>query len=418
MLKVGHIVDIKTLHQQGYSIRAVAEATGFARNTARKALRGQHPLKRQATPRLGKLDPFHDCLRQRCAEHPLSAVRLLAEIRPMGHAGSVDTLRRFLASLRQRQHARRKLTVRFETPPGEQAQADWSYCGRLLGHTGQPASVYAFALVLSYSRMLFVRFTTSMKMADLIACHQSAFAYLGGWPRVILFDNMKQVKLGPGRFNEQFLDFANHHGFSPKTHRPYRPRTKGRVERVIDHLKGNFLLGRSFTGLDDLNAQARLWLERVANVRLHATTGRRPIDLFEQEKGPLTPVASVPPYRHLDPVERTVNWEAMVHYQGSRYSVPPCHAGQKVQVAASGGLIVVRLGDAVLAEHRQAARAGQCIVDKNHLEELWKVAKEHIEPAQEVRWRAAEPEVARAPLSAFEEGLPRACPLRSWPAAG
>lgn len=77
--------------------------------------------------------------------------------------------------------------------------------------------------------MMFLRFTTSMRMGPLLDSHQRAFDYLGGIPACILYDNMKQVRLGPGQFNEQFLDFAHHYGFTPKTHRPYRPRTKGKV---------------------------------------------------------------------------------------------------------------------------------------------------------------------------------------------
>ncbi len=143
-------------------------------------------------------------------------------------------MRRFLASLEQQATHQRRLTVRFETPPGHQAQADWAYAGKLSDALGQPRQVYVFAFVLGYSRMLFVRFTTSMNLATLIDCHQQAFAYLDGWPRVIFYDNMKQVKLGPGRWNEAFLDFARHYGFTPKTHRAYRPRTKGKVERMVE----------------------------------------------------------------------------------------------------------------------------------------------------------------------------------------
>jgi transposase len=406
MLKVGHLVDIKALHLQGHSIRAIVEMTGLARNTIRKVLRGQHTLKRRSAPRPGKLDPFKDYLRQRVAEHPLSAVRLIDEIRPMGYEGSLVTLRRFLASLRDRQRAHAKVTLRFETPPGQQAQADWGFCGRLLNSSGQPCCVYVFTYVLCYSRMLFIRFTTSMKMAQLIACHQEAFAAFGGWPHEVLYDNMKQVRTGPGRLNEQFLDFAGHHGFTPKTCRPYRARTKGKVERMVDYVKDNFLLGRTFAGLDDLNGQGQAWLAQTANVRIHGTTGQRPVDLFEQERGLLVPLGSVPAYRFLDPVQRTVSWEAMVHYHGSRYSVPPAYAGQKVHVAAAGGQVIVQAGDTVIAEHRQAAQQGQSIVDKSHLEELWKITREQVKPAEEVRWRQAEPEVARAPLSAFEEVLP------------
>jgi hypothetical protein len=114
----------------------------------------------------------------------------------------------------------------------------------------------------------------------LLACHQQAFTYLGGWPQEVLYDNMKQVKLGPGRWNEAFVDFARHFGFTPKTCQPYRPRTKGKVERMVEYVKDNFLLGRTFTDLDDLNGQGRIWLDQTANVRVHATTGQRPVDLW------------------------------------------------------------------------------------------------------------------------------------------
>ena len=178
-------------------------------------------------------------------------------------------------------HARN--TVRFETPRDEQAQADWGYCGRFPTNDGKAISVYVFVMVLSFSRMM-------------------------------------------------FLDFANHYGFVPRTHRPYRPRTKGKVERVVDYAKDNFLAGRDFSGLDDLNAQGLHWLEHTANVRIHGTTKRRPIDLFSQEQAKLVACDSVPAYRFLDPVPRVVNWESMIHFQGSRYSVPPQYAGQTVTI--------------------------------------------------------------------------------------
>lgn len=403
MLKVDHIVDIKALHKHGHSIRAIAELTGLARNTVRKALRGQHTGQRRQAPRGSSLDPFKKYLQDRIAEYPLSAVRLLEEIKPMGYSGSIDTLRRFVATCRRDQRVQHKLTVRFETPPGQQAQVDWTYCGRLLNQAAQPTSVYAFAYVLGYSRMLFVRFTTSMKMAQLLACHQQAFSAFGGWPHTILYDNMKQVRVGPGQFNEQFLDFANHYGFVPKTCRPYRARTKGKVERAIDYVKDNFLVGRAFQDLDDLNRQGEMWMEQVANVRIHGTTGCKPVDLFQHEKDVLVPLASVPAYRYLDPVQRTVSFEAMVHYHGSRYSVPPCHAGQKVEVASCGGQVLVRLGDTIVAEHRQAAQPGQCIVDKSHLEELWKITREQVKPAEEVPWQQTQPQVKQASLTDYEE---------------
>jgi transposase len=401
MIGVDRVLDVHDLKRQGHSIRTIAQMTGLARNTVRRILRGEHSPTRKPADRPTKLDPFKDYLRRRRAEHPLSAVRLIEEIRPMGYTGSLPTLRRFLATLDDQARRDQRVTVRFETPPGHQAQADWAFAGKLPDAAGVPRPVYVFTFVLCFSRALFVRCTTSMNLAALIDCHRHAFAELGGWPREVLYDNMKQVRTGPGRWNEGFLDFARHYGFTPKTHRPYRPRTKGKVERAVEYVKDNFLLGRTFAGLDDLNAQARAWLATTANVRVHATTGQRPVDLLPREA--LTPLATVPAYQFLDPVRRTVSFESMVHFRGSRYSVPPAFAGRPVEVAAVGGQVVVRAADAIIAEHRQAARPGQCVVAREHIAELWKVTAEQVKPPAAARSLAAEPQVGRVDLRTFEE---------------
>ena len=215
-------MDIRDLARQGHSLRAIARITGLSRNTVRKVLRGEHDLDRKDAPRASKLDPFKDYLRRPPRRAPALG-------RPAPGGDPADGLRRLghhpppLPRLARRAGpaARRRLTVRFETPPGRQAQADWAHAGTApRRRRAAPRPVYAFTFVLSYSRMLYVRFTTSMNLATLVDCHQRAFDYLGGWPQAILYDNMKQVRLGPGRWNEAFLDFANHYGFTPKTHRP------------------------------------------------------------------------------------------------------------------------------------------------------------------------------------------------------
>ena len=167
----------------------------------------------------------------------------------MGFTGSIDILRRYLATLTAPHKAAAKLTVRYETPPGRQAQADWTHCGKFADAGGKLVAIYAFVMVLSFSRMIFVRFTRSMKLPVLIDCHQRAFAFFGGRPATMLYDNMKQVKLNYTQWNPLFLDFAGHYGFAPKTHRPYRPRTKGKVERAVHYLDGSFLRGRAFADL-------------------------------------------------------------------------------------------------------------------------------------------------------------------------
>lgn len=408
MISVGYYMEIKELRSEGLSIRAIVERTGLSRNTVRKVLRREHTLKVKTGPRASKLDPFKDYLRERFERYQLSAVRLFPEIQSLGYGGSVPTVRRYLHMLKAPSQRLAKVTVRYETPPGKQAQADWSECGRSTGSDGLALTVYAFVMVLSFSRMLFVHFTTSMRLSELLRCHRLAFEYFGGWPAQILYDNMKQVRVGPGQLNESFRDFADHYGFVVKTHRPYRPRTKGKVERTVDYVKDNFLTARTFTSLDDLNAQAHHWLAHTANVRVHGTTGLIPKEQWPLES--LTPLHTRPAFELVQPVRRTVSLEAMVHYQGSRYSVPPAYAGQTVAVASRGGQIYVRCGDTIIAEHRAALKSGQCIVAKDHLAQLWKLTEQQVavpKPPTGDRWHLlCAPTVEAMPLSRFEEALP------------
>jgi transposase len=369
MLNLDQFMDICFLRKQGHSIREIAQRTGHSRNTVRKLLRASSAPQPARRARASKLAPYHDYLRERWQAHGLSAVRLHAEIAAQGFQGCVRLVRRFLEPLRRAVSVSDKLTVRFETPPGEQAQCDWAEVLRTTLPDGTPIRLYAFVMVLGYSRYLYVEFTRSMKLETLIRCHQNAFAFFGGWPKRVLYDNMKQVVVRPDRINTRFHDFTRYHGFEVKRHRPYRPRTKGKVERMVAYIRDSFLNGRTFTGLDDLNAQARQWLATVANVRIHATTQARPCDLLLQET--LTPVAGQPPYQLIRSETRRVSAEALVRFERSDYSVPAGLVGERVYVEASASKILIRTRDLVVAEHGRATAAGQRIEAPVHVRERW-----------------------------------------------
>ena len=392
MLSRDQTMDILLLHKQGHSIRRIARDTGHSRNTVRRTVREGAPRHFQTPARPSKLDPFKDYLRQRYQEHGLSGVRLTQEIRKMGFAGSERTVCRFLATLRIRRPS--QLTIRFETLPGEQAQADWAEAGRYRLPDGRSIRVFFFAMVLGFSRALYVEFTRSMRLESLIRCHQNAFAYFGGWPAKILYDNMRQVIVRPGLINPRFRDFADHHGFEPKGHRPYRPRTKGKVERMVSYVKDNFLAGRSFASLEDLNTQGRNWLDTVANVRFHATTGAGPLDLLERERPHLTPLGVVAPYQIIHSVQRTVDAEALVRFENVRYSVPAFHAGARVAIEAFGGTIRIRTGNLILAEHPR------CFIRDTRVEDPI-----HVKERRELSMPTAQAPPQRAPLLAFNHEL-------------
>lgn len=405
MLQTEHWMDIHLLFKQLGSIRAVARQTGHSRNTVRRMLRSGSPPVFDKPVRKTGVDDFTDYLTQRFTEHGLSAERLLAEIRPQGFDGSVYMIRRFLRKLRPLRSAAATATLRFETAPGLQAQCDWAYCGRHPDQAGRMISVYVFVMVLGFSRSMFVRFTTSMALGTLIECHREAFGFFGGVPQQVLYDNMKQVRLDSGQLNPAFVDFAAHYGFAVKTCRVRRARTKGKVERMVDYVKDNFLLGRQFADLLDLNSQGSAWLEGVANVRVHATTAHRPVDLLASEREHLTPIESIRPYTFIERLPRKVAAESMVSFRSSRYSVPPVYVGREVTVelSADQGRVVIRSGDLIVAEHPAANRRGESITHKEHIDELWKLAMQRT-PAPLPNWRLTfDHAVAATPLDRYEK---------------
>src|SRR5262249_18810928 len=152
MLEAEDWMDIHALRREGHSVKAIARLSGFSRNTVRRQLRQAAPSLPAKVQRPSQLDAYKVFLDKRMGECSLSAVRLLAEIRAMGYNGSIDVLRRYLHSLRGERRKKSRLTVRFETPPGKQAQVDWAYCGRFPTPQGAELAVYAFVMVLGFSR--------------------------------------------------------------------------------------------------------------------------------------------------------------------------------------------------------------------------------------------------------------------------
>lgn len=318
MISMEEWVDIVALHRQGLSIKAICRQLGVGRNTVRRALRREGPpaYRRAAAP--SKLDPYKDYLLSRLAEFPeLSAAALCDEIRAQGYGGGISILKDFTRPYRQR---RREPAVRFETPPGRQAQVDWAELGRHELH-GQLFDLHLFVMVLGFSRALYAEAVTAADLESFLACHAHAFAYFGGMPAEVLYDNAKVVVLSRGaagpRYNPGLLDFAGRYGFAPRLCRPYRAQTKGKVERSIGYLRDRFFVGRRFTGLEDLNAQLLAWLDAVANRRCHATTGERPFDRLAREG--LTPYALAPAW----PAAPQLGNRAPLLVTTSRHASPP-----------------------------------------------------------------------------------------------
>lgn len=305
MLTKEGILEIRILSRQGLSIRAIARHLGISRNTVRSYLRGEalSSSEQRGPGRPSSLDPYRGWLRKRVdAATPLRlpATVLHREIAAMGYEGTDRTVRRFLATLYPQPVL--EPIVRYETPPGHQAQMDWGEYR--LGRQ----KVYSFVGVLGYSRWLYLEYVDSTRAEVLVECHRRMFQDFGGIPREILYDNMRTVVArrdaygrGRHRFHDPLWALANECGYRPVLCRPYRPRTKGKVERSIHYTAHSFfypLLTRlELEGepleLDRLNAEARLWTGSIANVRIHGTTGEQPLARLPSDQAAMQPYAAL-----------------------------------------------------------------------------------------------------------------------------
>ncbi len=292
--------------EQGRSICAIAETLQVDRRTIHRWVTAGDLDRDPTTIRYGprapvptKLDPYKPLIEERLTTYPeLTAIRLFEEVRAAGYPGSLSQLKVFVRRVRPRPEP--EPVVRFETPPGKQGQVDFAEVRLPWGKR------FALMAVLGYSRQLWLQFYPRQTMGVLMRGLEEAFAFFGGVPTELLFDQLKAViqddrRPQGGRVleNPEFLRFAAHWGFRIRACRPYRAKTKGKVERPIRYVRQSFLYGRSFAGDADLNAQVLLWLTHTANARVHGTTQEIPqVRLDRDERAVLGPLAARP-YRSL-----------------------------------------------------------------------------------------------------------------------
>jgi len=250
---------------------------------------------------------------------------------------------------------------RFESPPGKQAQMDWGIC-HYLDSNGRIHKVPAFIMILGSSRVKYVEFTSRCDLSSLQRCIVNAFVYFGGAPEQVLTDNMKTVvdgrEMGKVLWNAKFADFAVDMGFVPKVCKVRKPQTKGKVERLVQYVKDNFLPGRTFENLGDLNNQALDWCKK-ADSKIHGTTGKIPLNELVNEQLRLLPSKEVLEKYKWE--ARTVTRDGMVSFDGVRYGVPWQYSGKEVRVRLCAGNVEIYMGETLLASHKAQYSSGRIV---------------------------------------------------------
>ncbi len=375
MISPSVLAEIRRLHEvEGWSLGTIARQLGVHHGTVRRALARVGWVAQRPTRRASKLDAFLPWLHDQLARHPTLPASVLFEMaRRRGYLGSPDHFRHRLRDLELRPRPQREAFFELTTLPGEQAQVDWADFGERRV-PGGVRRLFAFVLVLSFSRSLFVRFFYDARLPSFLAGHVEAFARFGGVPRQLLYDNLKSAVLERVktaiRFHPRLLELADHYGFEPRPVAPRRGNEKGRVERAIRYLRTTFFPLRQTLELSALNREADRWVDEVAGKRPWQGDRRRTVaSAYAQERPLLRPLPASPLETH-ELVAVQVARTPVVCFDANRYSIPPQHIARTLNVAADLDRVRVFDRHELIASHPRSYAKGITIEDESHLAEL------------------------------------------------
>ena len=386
-------VDIQEIirrWQAGEGYRRIASGTGLSRNTVRKyltaakaegiardgpvptgdqlcrlAVIGQPGPRQAETLSEDLLAPWANQVYQWLTGDRLQLTRIHELLLGRGCPVSYQSLRRFI---QKRNWSRRsRTTVRMEdTPPGEVAEVDFGRLGLIHDlDTGRRRTVWALIVVLGYSRHCFVWPTFGQTLEDVIAGLDSAWAFFGGIPRYLVIDNFPPAVAGVDAlhpvFTRGFLEYSQRRGFIADAARVRHPKDKPKVERGVQYVRERLFKGGSFNGLPHLRAEAQLWCRDVARLRIHGTTHRIPLLVFQDEERHTLIPWDGEPYEIADWRDAKVHPDHHVQCRQALYSVPSalCPPGQRVEIRVDSKLVHIYHRGRLIKTHLRQPRGGR-----------------------------------------------------------
>lgn len=340
-----------------HSVRSIAREMGVDRKTVRRLVdRRKVETSAKLSARSSLLDPHKESIVDFLRKDPkITGTSILNHLRAQGYIGGYSILKRFIRHERGRLVRPKEAFLRLEFGPGEVAQVDWGEFGDVFG---DGIKIHCFAMVMAYSRMIYVEFTRSERFEEFIRCHEHAFKYFDGVPKECWYDNLATAvsdrMSGLIRFNARFMAYMGHHGVRPHACNVASGNEKGRVEDLIKYIRMNFWSGRSFTDFDDLTKQFIVWRDQVANSREHRTT-RWVVRLFfeSEEKSKLIPLNPVP-YDTDEIFSRNVTSDFHLQYETNRYSVPWTLVGLTVTVRVNSHELKIYYNEKFICSHARS----------------------------------------------------------------
>lgn len=316
----------------GLNYSQIANALALDQRTVARWANEKQYQPRNSSLRKSKLDPFKNDILRMLEKHPYTAAQIFQRIKENGFDGGSTIVQDYVKKVRP---PKTKAYLKLVFAPGECAQVDWGSYGTVpVGSTTRRLSF--FVMVLCHSRMMYIEFTVSQTMEHFLGCHQNAFHFFGSVPQKVMVDNLKSavLKRTVGHapvFNPKYLNFAQHYGFSIVACNVGQGNEKGQVESGVGYAKKNLLNGLDIPDFKIMKPAAQHWLETVANVRVHRETGKRPVDMFQEEKSRLQPLPCEP-YDIGLVKQMRASRQFRVTIDTNRYSVPAQLAGVRLTV--------------------------------------------------------------------------------------
>lgn len=329
----------------------IAEELGLDPRTVARWANEERYLPRRSANRASKLDPYKNDIVRMLEQHRYSARQIYQRLQQNGFTGGITIVSDYVRKIRP---PKVKPYLKLFFAPGECAQVDWGSFGNVrVGSTSRRLSF--FVMVMCHSRMMYVEFTVSQTMEHFLGCHQNGFHFFGAVPQKIMVDNLKSavLKRSIGKdpvFNPSYMEFAQYYGFKIVPCNVGKGNEKGIVENGVGYIKKNLLNGLDISDFKIINPFARHWLDTVANVRNHGETGRKPVDMFTEEKPSLQPLP-VEPYDIGMVKQARASRQFRVTIDTNRYSVPAQLAGVRLTVKRYPDRLCFYHDDKLVARH-------------------------------------------------------------------
>lgn len=291
-------------------------------------------------------------------------------LKERGYVGSYSSVHRFVRRL---EPIIPEVTVRVETVPGEEAQVDFGFAGRMIDpDTGELRKTWAFVMTLSWSRHQYVEFAFDQKVETWLRLHRNAFGFFNGVPERVVVDNLKAAIVracwDDPQAQQSYRECAEHYGFLISPCRPRTPQHKGKVEQGgVHYVKRNFLGGREPTTITQANSDALRWVNSTAGQRIHGTTKERPLDRFQIEQGALQPLPGIP-YDMAVWKQVKLHRDCYLVFEQAYYSAPFRLVGQQLWVRGGTQQVQIYTRDyRLVTTHPRAHQPGQRLTNLDHL---------------------------------------------------